>query len=190
MRTPSSAKWPTNWQSVQPIKPLLDRWTNQPTDKHARAYWPSDSPAYRHLCTQWKRISCVSSHDLFFWLLTFDSYFSVSLLVRRFISPSFGLLVTHLLLRHFPSSICTPLMHQMWFILRCFNDSLELDRARKKELKMIPHALPCFFIFCMENISSQNFLHFYCRQDIILIWSSDIQAVPVYLTTSCYCTYL
>ena len=54
---------------------------------------------------------------------------------------------------------------------------------------MIPHALPCFFIFCMENISSQNFLHFYCRQDIILIWSSDIQAVPVHLTTSCYCTY-
>ena len=55
---------------------------------------------------------------------------------------------------------------------------------------MIPHAIPCFFIFCMENISSQNFFHFYCRQDIILSWSSDIQAVPAHLTMYCYCTHI
>ena len=126
---------------------------------------------------------------IFLRLLTCDSYFRVSLLVRRFIGPSVGPLVTHLLFRHFPCSICTPLMHQMWFILPCFNDPLESDRARKKELKMIPHAMPCFFIFLRGKYQFAKFLRVYCRQDIILIWSSDIQAVPVYLTTSCYCTY-
>ena len=84
---------------------------------------------------------------IFLRLLTCDSNFRVSLLVHRFIGPSVGPLVTHLLFWHFPCSICTPLMHQMWFIRPCFNDPLESDRARKKELKMIPHAMPCFFIF-------------------------------------------
>ena len=149
---------------------------------------PTDWPANRHLCTctRRKRISVVSCHNLVFhFCLIFTS---VS--VRRSVGPSVSPLVIHFLYWRFISSYCTPLMHKIRFILLCFNGPLESEGPRKKVLKMVPHAVPCFSIFCLKNVSSQNFLHSYCRQDIIVSWSNDIQTVPAHLTTSCYSTYI